>query len=198
MEFGWWAQRCGLSFLHSACVGLNGKGILLSGAGGSGKSTLALTSLLCGIELLSDDYLLIRSGDRPEAIRLYSSAYLTEEVLDRLPELKAHAYWTCEERKKTLIDLTQAPGFIAEKLPLYAVVIPQIMHAKTPSISKNPDIRTLIPLLASTSYQNRELRNKEVFVRMMDLLRSVPSFRFDLTDDIRQNAAYLRSWMEAL
>lgn len=198
MEFGWWAQRCGLSFLHSACIGLNGKGILLSGAGGSGKSTLALTSLLCGMDLLSDDYLLVRSGARPEAIRLYSSAYLTEEILERLPELKAYAYWTCEERRKTLIDLAQAPGSVAERLPLYAVMIPQITHSEAPSITENPDIRTLIPLLASTSYQNRELRNKEVFIRMMSLLKSVPSFRFSLTDDIRLNAAYLRSWMEAL
>lgn len=48
-------RRIGLVPLHGACVGLNGRGVLLLGASGSGKSTLALHSLLRGLDLLAED-----------------------------------------------------------------------------------------------------------------------------------------------
>jgi hypothetical protein len=47
------AQR--LLSLHGACVGREGRGVLLIGASGAGKSTLALHCLLRGMEFLSED-----------------------------------------------------------------------------------------------------------------------------------------------
>jgi len=41
--------------LHAACVGVNGKGVLLMGASGTGKSTLSLHALADGMQLLSED-----------------------------------------------------------------------------------------------------------------------------------------------
>jgi hypothetical protein len=41
--------------LHAACVGRNGRGVLLMGESGSGKSTVALLCLLAGFEFLSED-----------------------------------------------------------------------------------------------------------------------------------------------
>jgi hypothetical protein len=45
----------GLVSLHAACVGLNGKGLLLIGATGTGKSTIAVQCLLRGLEFLTED-----------------------------------------------------------------------------------------------------------------------------------------------
>jgi hypothetical protein len=45
--------------LHAACVGLNGRGILLMGTSGSGKSTVALSCLLAGFDFLSEDSVFI-------------------------------------------------------------------------------------------------------------------------------------------
>ncbi|HEX5487859.1 MAG TPA: serine kinase [Rhodanobacteraceae bacterium] len=45
----------GLAPLHAACVGIDGRGLLLLGASGSGKSTLALHGLLRGLDLLAED-----------------------------------------------------------------------------------------------------------------------------------------------
>lgn len=48
--------RCqGLVPLHSACIGLGGRGVLLMGASGAGKSTLALQCLLQGFDFVSED-----------------------------------------------------------------------------------------------------------------------------------------------
>jgi energy-coupling factor transporter ATP-binding protein EcfA2 len=54
------AQRVqGLVSLHAACVGLNGRGVLLMGPSGAGKSTLALLCLLQGLDFLSEDAVFI-------------------------------------------------------------------------------------------------------------------------------------------
>jgi hypothetical protein len=50
----------GLVPLHGACVGLQGRGILLLGDSGSGKSTLALHSLLQGLDLLAEDAVFVQ------------------------------------------------------------------------------------------------------------------------------------------
>ena len=215
MEFSWWALRNGWLFLHSAAVGvsygagksgdaggpageaMSGTGILISGAGGSGKSTLAMTSMLYGMSLLSDDYLLIRSDPVPTAERIYSSAYLKRDMLERLPEFKKAVYWTCRERDKSLIALDACGGTVVNTLSLSAVIFPHIAHAEVPKILPNPDIRTRIPLIASTSYQNRELKNPGVFRQIMRLLRAVPAYDFQLTDDLRLNAEFLKDWVRA-
>jgi len=45
--------------LHAACVGLGGRGLLLSGGSGSGKSTASLVCAADGFELLSEDAVFI-------------------------------------------------------------------------------------------------------------------------------------------
>jgi energy-coupling factor transporter ATP-binding protein EcfA2 len=45
----------GLVSLHAACVGRDGRGILLMGPSGSGKSTVTLLSVLQGLDILSED-----------------------------------------------------------------------------------------------------------------------------------------------
>ena len=50
----------GLVPLHGACVGRQGRGILLLGASGSGKSTLALHSLLQGLDFLAEDAVFVQ------------------------------------------------------------------------------------------------------------------------------------------
>lgn len=47
------AQR--LVPLHAACVGLNGRGVLLMGPSGAGKSTVSLHCLTAGLEFLAED-----------------------------------------------------------------------------------------------------------------------------------------------
>lgn len=54
------ARGLSLVPLHGACVGRQGRGILLLGASGSGKSTLALHSLLHGLDFLSEDAVFVQ------------------------------------------------------------------------------------------------------------------------------------------
>jgi hypothetical protein len=54
------ARGIGLVPLHGACVGRQGRGVLLLGASGSGKSTLALHSLLQGLDFLAEDAVFVQ------------------------------------------------------------------------------------------------------------------------------------------
>lgn len=47
--------------LHGACLGRNGRGLLITGSSGAGKSTLALRGLLDGLELLAEDAVFVHS-----------------------------------------------------------------------------------------------------------------------------------------
>lgn len=58
------AARCqGLVPLHAACMGRDGRGVLLLGDSGAGKSTLALHGLLRGLEFVSEDAVFVRPDD---------------------------------------------------------------------------------------------------------------------------------------
>ncbi len=54
------ARALGLVPLHGACVGWQGRGVLILGASGSGKSTLALSCLLQGLEFLAEDAVFVQ------------------------------------------------------------------------------------------------------------------------------------------
>ena len=54
------ARAIGLVPLHGACVGTQGRGILVLGSSGSGKSTLALHSLLQGLDFLAEDAVFVQ------------------------------------------------------------------------------------------------------------------------------------------
>jgi hypothetical protein len=54
------AQR--LVPLHAACIGFDGRGILLMGPSGAGKSTIALQSLLEGFDFLAEDSVFVAPG----------------------------------------------------------------------------------------------------------------------------------------
>ena len=198
MELGWWAQRREKFFVHSACAGMDGKGILISGAGGSGKSTLSMAALLEGMEFVADDYVLAESAPEPSTVRLYSTAYLMEDILFRLPELKKHVVWKCEERGKYLVSLEGFRGNVRDRLPLRAVLLPQIAHVVRPEIRRSNSASALIPLLSSTLVQNREYGSREIFRGLMSILRDLPVYDYQMTDDIRENARFLKEWVKTL
>ncbi|HEX5951882.1 MAG TPA: serine kinase, partial [Rhodanobacteraceae bacterium] len=57
------ARGMGLVPLHAACLGRDGRGLLMLGGSGSGKSTLALHGLLRGLELLAEDAVFVHPAN---------------------------------------------------------------------------------------------------------------------------------------
>lgn len=71
----------GLAPLHAACVGIDGRGLLLLGASGSGKSTLALHGLLRGLDLLAEDAVFVHPATLL-ATGVPNFLHLRNDVLD--------------------------------------------------------------------------------------------------------------------
>jgi hypothetical protein len=89
----------GLVPLHGACVGRDGRGVLLLGTSGAGKSTLALHSLLGGLEFLAEDAVFVRPDNllatgvanflhvQPDAVGLIDDR-ATRDWLENSPRIR--------------------------------------------------------------------------------------------------------------
>jgi hypothetical protein len=78
--------------LHAACVGIDGRGVLLMGGSGSGKSTLSLQSLVQGFDFVSEDSIFVEPATlrasgianflhvRPDALRWLQSSRIATAI----------------------------------------------------------------------------------------------------------------------
>jgi hypothetical protein len=78
----------GLVPLHAACVGRDGRGLLLMGASGAGKSTTSLLSLLHGLEFLSEDSVFV-APDTLLATGVANFLHVTRDALRFVPDSSA-------------------------------------------------------------------------------------------------------------
>lgn len=195
-ELSWWAQRHAMLLLHGASVGVAGEGVVISGLSGSGKSTLSMSALLYDMDFVSDDYLLL-GKDNGEVVsrHIFSSGYLTETTLKLLPEYAEHTIFKSEARNKYVIDLDAYAEHLKPQLKIRAIIVPHIVGAAEPSISRAKAGLGLVNLIASSSAQNKEIRNGNFFLRFMELVKDLPVYDMMLTPDVRLNAKYLRQWI---
>ena len=111
------AARCqGLVPLHAACVGRNGRGVLLLGDSGAGKSTLALHSLLRGLDFLSEDATFVEP-ERMLATGLSNFVHVQRDALDGIADGAARQWIAGSPviRRRSGVekfeaDLRRAPG----------------------------------------------------------------------------------------
>src|SRR5690606_7936890 len=151
----WWSGPQRLHVLHSGCVGTDDGAVLLAGRGGSGKSTTALLCLEAGLRYVSDDYCLLEPGSPPVAHCLYNSGKLHRDHIGRFPALRARAVDPNPDKfEKPVIFVHQHyPDQVAGRLPLRAVVLPQVTaqeETRWERISPGEALRGLAP---STIFQ---------------------------------------------
>lgn len=113
------SRALGLVPLHAGCVGARGRGLLLVGDSGAGKSTLTLQCALAGLDLLSEDSVLVE----PRTLRatgVPNFAHLCHDGLRFLPApvaSKVRRSPTIRRRSgaiKLEIDLRDSPFSRAE------------------------------------------------------------------------------------
>ena len=109
----------GLVPLHGACLGREGRGVLLLGESGAGKSTLALHGLLHGLDFLAEDAVFVQPERllatgvpnflhvRPDALRLLAQSPV-RQWLERSPRITRRS-----GVEKIEADLRQGVGRLA-------------------------------------------------------------------------------------
>jgi hypothetical protein len=130
---------------HAACVGIDGRGILLMGPSGSGKSTVALHSLLNGFDFLSEDSVFIA----PQSMRATGTANFLHVRADSLSWFARSAASTLIRRspiirrrsgvEKFEVDLRRGEFHLA-KAPLKIV---GVAFLSSQSAGKGPLLRSL-------------------------------------------------------
>jgi hypothetical protein len=109
--------------LHAACVGRNGKGILLCGDSGAGKSTLAYACARAGWTYTSDDTsYLLNSSESPFVIGHSHRVRFRPAAMDLFPELRDHEITPRMEGKPSI----EVP---VSKLPLLSTASDAKVHA---------------------------------------------------------------------
>jgi hypothetical protein len=194
LVFLWMLTRPGRGLVHAAAVGDRGRGILISGASGSGKSTLALACLEAGMDYAGDDFVLLDVEGDPVAHNIYSTARADVHTLALFPELAPTAFHQDGEKTVLALDGALKPQ-VHQRLPVAAVVIPQLMKAHAPRMVPASAGDGLMSLAASSVLQ-LPVRDGGALNAGAELMRQVPAYRLELGSDPRAAVGAIRSVLE--
>jgi len=130
--------------LHAACVGLNGRGILLMGPSGAGKSTVALQSLLEGLDFLAEDSVFVapdsmRATGTPNFLHVRTDSLNLLEPAQRTLIRKSPIILRRSGIKKFEVDLRRKQFKLA-KSPLQIV---GVAFLSPRSAGRGPQLRRL-------------------------------------------------------
>lgn len=189
------ARVQGLMPLHAACVGSDGRGILLIGGSGAGKSTAVLHCALAGLDLVSEDSLFVAAETlratgvanflhvRAESLRFLSSG--DAAILRRSPVIRRRS-----GVEKLEIDLRQR-RFRLARAPLEVMGVVDL----TPRQARGG--RLLTPLAPRELLQR--LRTSQPYAAsrpgwgtFAQRIRTVPAFELRRGRHPRETAEALR------
>jgi hypothetical protein len=184
-------QLKGIHLAHSALVGLNGKGILVTGKGGKGKSTISSAALLGGLSFCADDFVALqRTGTGIVGHSLYATLLLHENQLPKHPHLRAYCRRSHSATvPKTVVILAgNFAGQTVQSLAIDAITVPHIVAGTASSlqpISRVEALRALTP----TSVFSSPWRSVETARFLFDLATELPCYAYhsgSVFEDISQ------------
>jgi len=189
------AAATGCALVHSACVGIENKGVLISGLSGSGKSSLAVACLMEGMQYVSDDALFLRPKDNL-AFPTCSSIHVAPTIMKIFPELTGSEFLSRHGRgEKRHLNLEPLHNNFYAQLPVNAVINLRIDGNDEYGIKPMPWRKVAAPLLFSSAHLLGEAQNSCCLTYIMQALRSLPTYEFHLTGNLRYNAQLLKEFI---
>lgn len=183
---------------HAATLGLDGKGLVMFGAGGAGKSGTTLAGLSVGLKTAGDDYIALGIDDACFARSLFRVIKQDRSGLARIPLLRQQtAHMDVNWRGKVMFDPDEfyAEPFVGE-LTLGAVVLPRIAHLAEPVVQRVKPREVMLALMTSNLHQFPAETDRGMSF-YAELLRRLPSFRLDLSPDAAKNGRLLKAFIAA-
>ena len=193
--FGKWAVRNDLLLLHSACVGTEGKGVMIAARAGGGKSTLAISCLLGDFDFVSDDYILVTQTGTLKAMPLYKVIGINQDMAAILkPDLPV---MRIEPKRENKLYLDASKFTFREELPVNAILYPNACGAETPVIRKTAKGQVLAKLIDSSTKNIQTFRDPEMYRIMAERLMNIPVYEFLLSRDLFRNRAVLKEFIQS-
>lgn len=194
----WGYQAIGWRMVHAGSLGRNGKGVMLAGASGAGKSGTVLAGVLGGLDSVGDDYLALDlSGD---GVRAYPVTSLMKQDLKGLTRLGVDPEATGAGEPnwagKYEFDFeVLGGGRRVSELDLQAMLIPRIAHAARTRITKATTHTAMLTFAPSCLLQLPG-RWREGMSFTADVVRRMPAYHVDLSDDPREIAETIGNFVE--
>jgi energy-coupling factor transporter ATP-binding protein EcfA2 len=168
--------------LHAACVGKNGKGILLCGDSGAGKSTLAYACARAGWTYTSDDTsYLINSSSVPRVIGHSHRMRFRPTAKTLFPELEGRELTPRLEGKPSLeIPTSELPDLItASEARVHSIVYLNRSASGTGSLTSLPEA-TATQRMRKELYSAGEIRAKHE--KILEIFSGVPTYELQYPD----------------
>lgn len=190
--------------IHGACVGVDGKGVLLCARGARGKSTLTVTSLLRGFEYVADDYLMLeKEGTSLTASPIYSIITLSPKMYNALYDDLDRARFVSNNanKEKYVLDISHYGKMVRYHEPVKACLFPEIVSDTEPSVvacNRLEKGRAITHMIHSTLGQMNDQGNALAVRKLIGMLDGLDFYRIRLSPDIFRNAACLRSFIKQI
>jgi hypothetical protein len=175
--------------IHAACVGKQGKGILLCGDSGAGKSTLSYACARAGWTYTSDDTCyLLNDSDEPLVIGHSHRVRFRPEAKILFPELHEHQVTPRMEGKPSIeVSVSDLPlRHASSEAHVSAVVYLRRTSSAEPAMMRLP-YGSATRLMTEQLYSTGEVRVKHQ--KMLERLAAIPTFELhyhDLEEAISQ------------
>ncbi len=172
--------------LHSAAIGNNDFGVLITGLSGAGKSTLAAHCLKLGLKFISDDRVALHCE---EGKVIANPIYTTISLLEHIDGLKVKTSVHSNNSTKDVIVLDKS--HISESLTINAIIEPVKSNSDTPVLQKVPKAPVLTRICSD--YSNFSLLTRSMnpladYRKISDLFTNIDAFSLQLSNSVEDNA----------
>jgi hypothetical protein len=182
----WALASRGIYLVHTAAVGIAGKGILISGPGGSGKSTTTALATQNGFETTGDDYCAVSLNGVPKAHAVYGLLKLVPERFGTSTALeKTNSQVRSDGKVHFKLGLT-----MVSEINLGAIVFPQVTESTNkPTLLSQRD--SFLRLMASSMSQ-LATPDAGLFRTLTQLANTIPAYKWEIGPDTNELMNNLR------
>jgi hypothetical protein len=177
----------GWRLLHGASLGLDGRSMLLVGAGGIGKSATTLAGLHAGLTTVGDDYVILRPEMPPTSHAVYRIMKQSPAGLSRFPALQdALNRRPTNWHGKIEFDPEEFfPGCMSRSLALKALVLPIKADADaTEFVPAEP--AKIFSALATSVFSQLPGALMAGFSLLTRFTRQLPAYEARLSNDVSE------------
>jgi hypothetical protein len=198
--FHWYYSARNMRLAHAGTLGKNGIGILLIGPGGAGKSGTVAGGILCGLQSVGDDYVLLDMTDRyPIAYPVFHTLKQDAQGLQRLGvyDRIAKGRETNWQNKFEFFSGDLGGAQMERSLQIRAMLIPCVCGTKQSELARTSGARAMLALAPSGLFQMPGERDSGV-ARFSQLARSLPCFSLALGSSVEEVSSTISAFLDEL
>jgi len=185
----WFLDIFSTELVHASTIGINGTGVMISGASGSGKSTTALYAATHGHQILGDDAVLVADG---VVSALYQNAKFSLEDLRINVEGYKKVYLEPGSEKGILPLVDNNFDFI-KSIPLDLLILPQISDVPGSfELGKAAAVKEFVPQSMKEVLGGTQNNVQNLF----KIVKETPCFRLFLSGNMDTDFANLLELVE--